>query len=104
MPLRKSSEKLKATSTGLKALFASLAAMLPLAGCQSPLTDGTSDQRIQSLPYIRYSKQDTCETQKQIEEYHSALDTMRKGRTISYTPACAKPVAPAQPSSVKPVS
>lgn len=79
--------------------------MLPLAGCSSVPTDGTSDQRINSLPYINYSRQDTCETQKQVEAYHSALDTMKKGRTVIYTPECVreKPKA-VEPASSKSVS
>jgi hypothetical protein len=61
---------------------------LPIAACAQATAE--TDIRVKSAPVIEYSKNDTCETQKKIEAYHSWRDSILKKRRIVYVADCAK--------------
>lgn len=61
---------------------------LPLAACAPPIAE--TDVRVASAPVIRYAKEDTCDTQKQIEAYHSWRDSMLKKKRVVYVAQCGK--------------
>lgn len=61
---------------------------LALVGCAAATAE--TDTRVASAPDIPYSHEDTCQTQKYIEAYHSWRDSILKKRRIVYVPDCAK--------------
>lgn len=71
------------------ALAASLLT-LSLAAC-STSTTGTDAKKIaEAIGHIEPSKKDTCDTQKQIAEQSSKIDTITKGKEVVYKADCAK--------------
>lgn len=70
-------------------LLLSLAPLL--AGC-STLTPGvTSAGAADAFKPIAASPRDTCETQRQIAEHNSRLDTIKSGKEIVYKAHCDNP-------------
>ena len=66
--------------------LASLA--ITLAGC-STLTPGvTSLGAAEAFKPIASSPKDTCETQRQIAEHNSRLDTIKTGKEVVYKAHC----------------
>lgn len=63
---------------------------LSLAAC-STNTTGTDAKKIaEAIGHIEPSKKDTCDTQKQIAEQSSKIDTIRKGQEVVYKADCSK--------------
>lgn len=65
---------------------------LPLAaGCSTPTIVGTDAAKVAgSIGHIKPSKADTCQTQKQIAEQSSKIDTIIKGKeTVYKAPPCS---------------
>lgn len=70
-----------------------LAASLALvAGC-STHTTGTDAAKVASaIGHIKPSRADTCETQKQVAEQSSRLESIRQGKEVVYkAPPCDQP-------------
>jgi hypothetical protein len=78
MPLR----KLPALATSLLTLN--------LAACSTPTTATDAKKVASAIGHIEPSKQDTCETQKQIAAQSSKLDTIIKGKEVVYKARCTK--------------
>ncbi|MFZ4534342.1 MAG: hypothetical protein ACOYOJ_21365 [Alsobacter sp.] len=72
-----------------KLLLASLC--LALAGCETLTPGVTSQGAADAFKPIAASPRDTCETQKQVAEHNSRLDTIKSGKEVVYTAACEPP-------------
>lgn len=69
-------------------------AILPLAGCETPIPPSSAilDRVLQP---IRNSPQAPCAMQREVAEHNSVVDTLKKGKDITYKAPCdieAKPV------------
>lgn len=76
-------------------------AILGLAGCSTPTiaTGGVSEAAkvAKSIGHVSPHVDDTCETQIQLAQQSSRIDTLIEGREKVYKPhPCGKPKAPAK--------
>ena len=63
---------------------------LTLAACSTPVTGTDAKKVAAAIGHIEPSKNDTCDTQKQIAEQSSKIDTIIKGKEVVYKADCAK--------------
>lgn len=60
------------------------------AGCATPTTETSVPPEAaaiaRSIPHIRPSADDTCETQRQVAAQSSRIDTLIQGRDVVYKP------------------
>lgn len=87
-------------SNAPKLLVASLC--LALAGCETLTPALTSAGAADAFKPISASPADTCETQRQVAEHNSRLDTIKTGKETVYRAHCDQPQRVA--SSGKPTS
>jgi len=59
-----------------------------LAGCSATPTPQTIDTAVEAFEPIRYSKADSCATQKRIAEHNSVYDTLKRGKRVVYAAPC----------------
>jgi hypothetical protein len=76
-------------SRKLTMLLVSLAPAL--AACETPISGVTSLGAAEAFRPIAASPADTCETQKQVAEHNSRLDTIKSGKEVVYKAACDQP-------------
>ena len=70
--------------------------LLPARGTPTTVTEAA--KTAQSIGHVRPSKSDTCETQKQLAEQSSRIDTIIAGQERVYKADCQKPVKTASKS------
>ncbi len=63
---------------------------LNLAACSTNTTATDAKKVATAIGHIEPSKQDTCDTQKQVAEQSSKIDTIIKGKEVVYKAECAK--------------
>lgn len=61
-----------------------------MAGCESVPHHTDAKKVATAIGHIEPSKQDTCDTQKQVAEQSSKIDTIIKGKEVVYKAECAK--------------
>lgn len=64
--------------------------MTSLAACSTPITGTDAKKVAAAIGHIEPSKKDTCETQKQIAEQSSKINTIINGKEKVYKAECAK--------------
>lgn len=78
-------------------------ALAPMAGGCSTLSFVTTEGAVAAFKPIGMSRRDTCETQKQVAEHNSRLETLKSGKETVYKAPCQiekrNPVPASEPSS-----
>lgn len=77
-------------------LLASLS-ILPLGACSTLGTVTSAASTAESIGHVNPSRNDTCETQKQLAAQSSRIDTIISGKEVVYKPAPCKQVPASQP-------
>lgn len=70
--------------------------LLPACGTQTTVTEAA--KTAEAIGHVRPSKSDTCETQKQLAEQSSRIDTIIAGTEKVYKADCQNPVKTASKS------
>lgn len=66
--------------------------MTILPACSTPIIGQTSAaDTAKSIGHVKPSKADTCETQKQVAEQSSRIDTIITGKETVYKADCKRP-------------
>jgi ABC-type Fe3+-hydroxamate transport system substrate-binding protein len=63
--------------------------ILTLAACATPTTGTDASKVASAIGHVKPSKQDTCETQKQVAAQSSRIDTIVKNKEVVYKADCA---------------
>lgn len=64
--------------------------LLPVAGCATQTTVIDAAKIANTIGHIEPSRKDTCETQKQVAEQSSRIETIKTGKEVVYKAACEK--------------
>lgn len=59
-----------------------------LPACATPITETEAAKTASAIGHVRPSKADTCETQKQVAEQSSRIDTIITGKEAVYKADC----------------
>lgn len=74
---------------GLAKRIPLVASLALVAGCSTPIIATDAAKVANAIGHVKPSKADTCETQKQVAEQSSRIETIKQGKEVVYkAPPC----------------